>query len=408
MRNKTGTALIALCFVLFLLPTTWAADPGIAGDRDFDNDGMSDSFEILAGLDSTNPQDALLDPDKDSLLNVVEAQRGSDPFAGDTDRDGFPDPQDAVPVSRAWLQFGSTNFTTESFYEYFHPPWLGLVFKSGGEWGFDESCGLTAWHVDATEKPGVGSLNVVVDRTILTNENLVYAMHYFDSSTNSSSMFLDLLDIKGAMVVKDLYGNLLTGTQEHMTNWFAIPMAMFSNAAIIHLRRGEGGITVYEGSVYVDEDGDGLDKEQEEQLKTSDFNKDSNGNGISDYDEVFIYNLNPASTNAGPAGTNAPVPPPPPKPKPPKKSNTIYVDRLTGDDTFTGNSPVVDMSSVKPVRKGGAPARLDGPKKTIRNGLSAAESEGAKTLIIKSGTYNENLNIHGKTITVRIRGDVRM
>ena len=389
------------CFFLFAL----SANAGNALLGDADNDGISDDYEQFAGLDPANPSDSLLDPDKDSLLNVVEAQKGTDPFVNDTDRDGFPDSQDAAPVSRAFLQFGSTNFTAESFYEYFHPLWLGMVFKHGGEWGFDESCGLTAWHVDATEKPGVGSLNVVVDRALLTN-NLVYALHFFDST--NSSMFLDLLDMKGAMVVKDLYGNLLTGAQEHMTNWFAIPLAMFSNAATIRLRRGEGNITIYEGSCYVDEDGDGLDKEQEEQLGSSDVNNDTNGNGINDFDELFLHQVNPAATtNVAPGSTNAPVPVRPPrKPKPARKSNVIYIDRHIGHDAFTGGSPVVEPIPVKALIRGASLTTYEGPKKTIANGMSAAESQGADTLIIKTGTYNENLNIHGKAINVRIQGNV--
>ena len=268
--------------------------------------------------------------------------------------------------------------------------------------------------MDATEKPGVGSLNVVVDRALLTNDNLIYALHFFDST--NSSMFLDLLDIKGEMVVNDLYGNLLTGTQAHQTNWFEIPLAMFSNAATIRLRRGAGVITVYEGICYVDGDRDGLDKEQEAQLGSSDANNDTNGNRINDFDELFLHNVNPAATtNVAPGSTNAPVPVrPPPRPKPPRKSKVIYIDQHIGHDAFTGGSPVVEPTPVAAVTgsdttsRGATATTFEGPKKTIVNGLSTAESKGADTLIIKAGTYNENLDIRGKSINVRIQGNVRL
>ncbi|MDD4869423.1 MAG: hypothetical protein PHR77_02590 [Kiritimatiellae bacterium] len=69
----------------------------------------------------------------------------------------------------------------------------------------------------------------------------------------------------------------------------------------------------------------------------------------------------------------------------------IYVDKNSGADHLKGRSAVV--------------AGSDGPKKTIRAGLEEAGSEG-NTLIIKSGTYGENLNIAGKNISVRIEGNV--
>lgn len=411
MTHKLASAWITLCLVVFLLPAAWA-DSGIVAPQDTDGDGMSDSFETLAGLDPKEPGDSLLDPDKDGLLNVVEAQKNTDPFSPDTDRDGFSDPDDAVPVSRAFLQFGAPNYTIGDFYEYFHPTWLSLVFKNGGEWGIDENSRQSAWHVDASEKPGVGSLNIVVDRAILTN-NAIYALHFFDST--NSSMFLDLLDVKGDMVVKDLYGNLLTGTEAPQTNWFAIPLAMFPKASTISLRRGDGAITIYQGSCYVDEDGDGLDKEQEAQLGSSDANNDSNGNGINDFDELFLYHGNPAATtNVAPGSTNAPVPvPPPPRPKPPRKSKVIFIDQHIGHDAFTGGSAVVEPTPVASVSRDSTSrdataTTFEGPKKTIASGLSTAESEGADTLIIKAGTYNENLNIRGKLINVRIQGNVRL
>ena len=48
-------------------------------DTDDDNDGMSDDWEILRGLDPFDPSDASLDIDGDGLSNLTEYQIGSDP-----------------------------------------------------------------------------------------------------------------------------------------------------------------------------------------------------------------------------------------------------------------------------------------------------------------------------------------
>jgi hypothetical protein len=45
----------------------------------------------------------------------------------------------------------------------------------------------------------------------------------------------------------------------------------------------------------VDEDNDGLDRELEQQLGTSDYNADTDGDGLSDYDEVFVYGTDPTN-----------------------------------------------------------------------------------------------------------------
>jgi hypothetical protein len=48
----------------------------------------------------------------------------------------------------------------------------------------------------------------------------------------------------------------------------------------------------------------------------------------------------------------------------------------------------------------------DGPKKTIRSGLSAAK--GGTTLVIKEGSYGEDLNVAGRDIQVRFQGKVNL
>ncbi len=61
------------------------------GSLDIDSDGILDSYEIANGMDPDDPNDALLDFDGDSLINLKEFELGTDPNSVDTDTDGLPD-----------------------------------------------------------------------------------------------------------------------------------------------------------------------------------------------------------------------------------------------------------------------------------------------------------------------------
>lgn len=58
---------------------------------DTDADGIPDYYEITHNLLPTDPSDALLDPDLDTLTNLKEFQLGTNPQSADTDADGLPD-----------------------------------------------------------------------------------------------------------------------------------------------------------------------------------------------------------------------------------------------------------------------------------------------------------------------------
>jgi len=60
-------------------------------DHDEDEDGMPDLFEEENGLDSKDPEDAILDPDDDGLSNLEEFLNGTAMNNDDTDGDGMPD-----------------------------------------------------------------------------------------------------------------------------------------------------------------------------------------------------------------------------------------------------------------------------------------------------------------------------
>ena len=70
----------------------------------------------------------------------------------------------------------------------------------------------------------------------------------------------------------------------------------------------------------------------------------------------------------------------------------MYVDRRVGGDQLSGRSPIV--------------VGVDGPKLTIRSGISAAN--GGDTVLIKTGRYGEDLHIGGRAVSVRIEGHVNL
>ncbi|MFA7158175.1 MAG: hypothetical protein WC299_02645 [Kiritimatiellia bacterium] len=261
--------------------------PAYAADSDGDN--MPDDWEIKFGLSETNSADALMDSDSDGLTNLYEYAAQSDPLAGDTDRDGVPDGSETYPVSRAYIKWGDMDFTDGDAYDYTAPSWLLGAYRVDGEW----STNPVSWYVPLEESNDVGSLNVDLNREILTTNNIRYRVRFFDST--SGMMFMDLLGTNGVTLVTNLFGNIQYGSNTEVTVCLDVPLATYTNAAVIHLRRGSGETRVYESLIYIDEDNDGLDRELEQQLGTSDYSADSDGDGLSDYDEVFVYGTDPAN-----------------------------------------------------------------------------------------------------------------
>jgi len=421
---------IPVVMIAFLLLNTASSiQPTEQKEQDADNDLISDAYELFFGLNPVS-NDAGLDYDGDALLNIEEGKILTDPFEPDTDRDLFPDDFDEVPISRAYLQWGNPHFTTGDEYEYAHPNWLLGAYKNGGEWIYDPETTQSCWYVSGHGGKGVDSLSIDLDRTILTN-NLRHAVRlgraaqpvwpsdslnvasreYGDGTTSSRSVWpevsIDLLDTNGMVIAENLFGNLLSvsnmtrdvvipaeaGIQSNSAILLLnIPTEKFPSAAVIQLRCKTGELAVYEGLLYIDEDGDGLDADQERQLNTSDYSIDSNNNGTNDYDECFNSGSstnNPGGGGGGDDGDDHDGD----GDEENKKKGVIYVDQAKGNDNLTGRAP--DVSANK-----------KGPKKTVHGGLSIAETND--TIIIRSGTYNENLNIQGKDVKVIIEGKVRL
>lgn len=269
----------------------WAQAP------DMDSDGMSDEYETFFGLNPSNAADAALNDDADALINAQEAARSTDPWESDTDADGWLDHADSNALSRAFIGWGEPLFTSGDDYSYVGPAWWTAAFKTDGEWMTNP----VAWHVSAAESNGVGSLNVQVDRVLLTND-LRLRLGFFDGT--GASLYVDLYDTNALVVASNLFDNLMAGSNCQREVTLNIPFATHAEAIGIHLRRGFGDVTVYESLLYVDRDGDGLDEDQEAQLGTSDLDQDSDGDGLSDFAEVFHHGTGPAMADTDGDGLN--------------------------------------------------------------------------------------------------------
>jgi len=253
---------------------------------DSDNDGMSDAYELMFGL-APATTDGDSDPDADNLSNVQESLLWTDPFASDTDQDGWTDDTDENPVSRATIPWGSLFFThSDGSVRYTWPLWMQAAWADGGLWLTNSPCG---WHSPAAETTPA-TLHMEFDRAGVES-NLVLRIEYLDHA--ASALYLDLFDTNDVITATALYGNLLAGSGAETNRILEIPFA----ATGIRLRKGAGTATVLGTLLYVDADLDGLDAGQEVQLGTSDFLADSDGDGISDLDEVFSHGTNPANAD---------------------------------------------------------------------------------------------------------------
>ena len=284
--SAAGRWLLSISFVCIALTIIFAADT--------DNDGMSDAYELLFGLNPAS-DDSQQDPDTDDLVNYSEYLKWTDPFAADTDLDNWNDAADSNPVSRAFFDFGNAQFTSNDYHQYTAPDWWVAAYKTDGAWLTNAP---TAWYIDASASNGVGSLTIEVDRTLLTNDAV---LNITLLGNTNSALYVNLCDSNDTVIATNLYGNLITDANATNTLTLDIPFETYSNAVSIKLRRETGAIHVYDGLLFIDSDGDDLDREQEQQLGTSDADLDSDNDDLGDYTEAFgdTDPTNPDTDNDG-------------------------------------------------------------------------------------------------------------
>ena len=255
IKDKFRRHSIFVYSIICLVMMTFAV--GVALAVDSDSDGMSDAYEDLFHLNASNALDATYDNDGDNLTNSTEYLISTDPHVVDTDRDTWNDDVDSNALSRLFIDWGASLYTYGDKYEYTGPNWWLSAFKVDGEWN---STNPTAWHVASSVTAGEGSLNIEINRNILTND-IILDLKLYDHP--NASLYIDLYDIASQTIATNIYGNILSGTEKTVQQKYSIPLESYINVAGILLRRGFGAITVYESLLYIDQDGDGLDIDQE-------------------------------------------------------------------------------------------------------------------------------------------------
>jgi len=254
-----------------------AVGVGIAIAVDTDNDGMSDAYENFFNLNPTNSTDAAENRDSDLLDNLAESGLWTNPDVADTDCDGFPDHADDNPLSRAVVFWGHPGFTTGNDYDYTGPAWWTGAGKNGGIWSSN------AWHLGAGE---TGAVHMAVDTSLLAND-LMLDLVFGD--TSNSVVALQLLDDQ-LSVLSNLAADITSGTQEQVKKHYAVPLTAYANASIISLSAGSnaGTFSLHTSILYIDEDADGLDADQEQQVGTLDTDSDTDNDGMPDYEEMLL------------------------------------------------------------------------------------------------------------------------
>jgi len=171
--------------------------------------------------------------------------------------------------------WGHPGFTTGNDYDYTGPEWWTGAWKSGGNWSSN------AWHLGAGE---TGAVHMAVDPNLLTTDLMLDLV--FDDTSNSI-VVLQLLDGQFS-VLSTLVADITSGTQEQVMKRYPVPLTAYTNASIISLSSGSntGMFSLPAAILYIDEDGDGLDADQEQQVGTLDTDSDADGDGLTDFEEV--------------------------------------------------------------------------------------------------------------------------
>ncbi|MDF7808818.1 lectin-like protein [Pontiellaceae bacterium B12219] len=252
---------------------------------DSDNDGMSDLYESFFRLNATNSTDAAENYDSDQLSNFEESMIWTDPMASDTDADGFPDDADANPLSRAVMLWGNPDYTDGDAYRYTAPDWWVGAEKVGGVWSAENG-----WSIGSSNE--ASKILISLNHSVLTN-NLMMGLSFSDLPGAQIEVYL--LDAGGQVLGENLSGDLVVGSSNQIYRLVSIPVADYPTASTISLvvPEGTGPFSLYTTILYIDEDQDGLDADQELQVGTSDQNPDSDGDGLSDSREVFETKSNP-------------------------------------------------------------------------------------------------------------------
>ncbi len=221
-------------------------------------------------------------------------------------------------------------------------------------------------------------LIIGVDREVLTN-NAILAIDFF-TATNSS-LYIGLADSNHVWVASNLFGNIIVGSGLISNETYVIQFEEYTDTSEIHIWSDTGEVTVYGTRLYIDQDFDELDDEQEAQLGSSPTSKDTDNDGMPDmWEYIHGFQLtNPADAladadNDGVSNLNEFLRQT--NPTDPQEANIIfYVDPIIGNDANFGWDYMASW--------------MFGPKKSITNAIAVALS--GDVIHAAAGEYFEEL-----------------
>ncbi|MBD3192267.1 MAG: hypothetical protein GF308_16630 [Candidatus Heimdallarchaeota archaeon] len=258
-------------------------------EKDTDNDSLTDGEEVYQT--KTNP--LLQDSDGDGLTDDEEIALGTNPNNEDSDADGLTDQQeqnlglqttnpdsdgDGLSDSQEWLELGTNpqegdtdNDGIPDGYEYAH-------YDLAGGAGLDPTNPNDAC-LDA-DNDGLTNVEEYQNGTCAWHSNQTIAQ---DSDLDGLTDYEEIYDYQTEPINDDCDGDgLLDGEEFYETDSGSTMTPQMMDAD------GDGQVNVFDP----DADNDGLWDGQELILGTCQVKVDTDGDNLSDYDEVYAYQTN--------------------------------------------------------------------------------------------------------------------
>ena len=139
-------------------------------------------------------------------------------------------------------------------------------------------------------------LYIDVNRALISSNMILNLLHSNDSECQ---VYLDLGETNGTVVVENLFGDIADGDGEQELGRYLIPFYDYPEASriIVDATAGSRPYSVWVATLYEDNDADGLDAAQEIQFGTLDTNADTDGDGMTDFNEVLVEGTDPTDAD---------------------------------------------------------------------------------------------------------------
>ena len=282
----------------------WGDDfPYLSSEDDTDWDGIDDDIDPVPG-DYSNPSQingiwwsklALGDADGDSILNFYDPE----PYPpADADSDGIPDTADPAQTdatnysahnSTAWYTAAladNDGDTIKNFYDaYPSDPYNGNTDVDDDGYTNDVDPAIT----DPTNQSTINGIKWYYNA--LGDGDGDNTLNFYDSTPEGGSPGADL-DHDGILNTSDPFPNdIFNSSAVNGIAWYDDVLGdADSDGALNHADYWP--YDANNGST-TDEDGDGLTAAQEYVVGSSDTDVDSDDDGLTDYEEVSLYNSSP-------------------------------------------------------------------------------------------------------------------